>query len=71
MKNKEQIENLSLKLMNRRLELKMSQEELAFRIGSHVNSIVNIERGMVDPALSKIISLANALEMNVKDLLPD
>ncbi|MCY4147674.1 MAG: helix-turn-helix transcriptional regulator [Chloroflexi bacterium] len=53
----------------RRLQLGLSQERLAFRCGSHRNYIGEIERGEKTPSLRIIFALAEALEINPSDLV--
>ncbi|MCY4070570.1 MAG: helix-turn-helix transcriptional regulator [Chloroflexi bacterium] len=53
----------------RRLQLGLSQEKLAFRCGSHRNYIGEIERGEKSPSLHIVFALADALEMEASDLV--
>lgn len=46
----------------------MSQEELAFRAGMHRTYIGMIERAERNITLSNIKKLADALQLNIKDL---
>ncbi|MCY3917318.1 MAG: helix-turn-helix transcriptional regulator [Chloroflexi bacterium] len=56
-------------MKSRRLELGISQEELAFRAGLHRTYISNLERGRKGPSLRVAIRLAFALEMSAPDLV--
>jgi transcriptional regulator with XRE-family HTH domain len=58
----------NVKKLRRKLEL--SQEELAEKVGCHVNHIGRIERGQADLSLSMLYKIANALGISVKELLP-
>ena len=53
----------------RRLQLGLSQERLAFRCGSHRNYIGEIERGEKSPSLHIIFALAEALDMRTSALI--
>ena len=52
----------------RRKSLKLSQEELAFRISSCRNYIGCIERAEKFPSLAVVFDIANALNCEVKEL---
>ena len=51
-----------------RKALKISQEELAFRISSARNYIGCIERAEKAPSLAMIFEIASALNMEIEDL---
>ena len=55
----------------RRKFLKISQEELAFRISSTRNYIGCIERAEKFPSLAIIFDIAEALNCNPKDMFED
>lgn len=57
-----------LAIKQRRKELDISQEELAFRAGIHRTYISDIERGFRNPSLENIEKLAKALEVTVSAL---
>jgi transcriptional regulator with XRE-family HTH domain len=52
-----------------RLNLNLSQEDLAFRAGVHRTYISQIERGLKSPTLKVIWVLAKALEISMQELL--
>lgn len=52
----------------KRKELGISQEELAEKSGMHRTYIGMVERGEKSISLLKIINLAKALEIHIKDL---
>jgi transcriptional regulator with XRE-family HTH domain len=54
-----------------RLELGLSQEELAERAGLHWVYISGVERGVRNPSLKTIASLARALGVTPDTLLRD
>ncbi|MDR1219191.1 MAG: helix-turn-helix transcriptional regulator [Treponema sp.] len=49
----------------------ISQEKLAELSGLHRTYISDLERGLRNPTLSTIVTLANALEMTVSELLKE
>ncbi|WP_254566564.1 helix-turn-helix domain-containing protein [Oscillatoria sp. HE19RPO] len=53
----------------RRTELGISQEELGFRANLDRTYISGIERGMRNPSLTAIVSLARGLSLTVSTLL--
>lgn len=57
-----------LAIKKRRNELRISQEELAFRSGLHRTYISDIERGSRNPSLDNIKKLTNALEISIAHL---
>ena len=58
-----------LRIQQERKKLGMSQEELAFRAGMHRTYIGMIERAERNITLSNIKKLADALQLNIKDLV--
>ena len=56
-------------LRKRRQQLGLSQEELNFRSGVHRTFISEIERGLKSPTFQTMISLAEALDMKLSDLI--
>lgn len=57
------MEKLYINIRNRRLELNMSQEELAHRVGyTDRSSIAKIETGKVDISIGMLKKIAAALE---------
>ena len=64
--------NLGDKIRKRRIELGMTQNELALRSGYTSRSSINkLELGHVDPSISKIYELSEALEMSPAELIFD
>ena len=53
----------------RRLQLGLSQEKLAFRCGSHRNYIGEIERGEKSPSLHIVFALAEGLDISPSELI--
>ena len=52
-----------------RLAAEMSRMTLATRIGMHVNTVVNIERGRVAPSLETLYKIADELGVTVASLV--
>jgi transcriptional regulator with XRE-family HTH domain len=59
------------KVRGLRKELGISQEELAFRADLHRTYIGMIERAEKNITLSNILKIANALNVNIKELFTD
>jgi len=62
-------EILALNIRSRRLELGLSQEELAHRVGVDVRYLGGIERRQENPSLKILIALAAALGQTPAELL--
>ena len=52
-----------------RKQLKISQEELAFRTGLHRTYVSGIERGERNPTILIIAKIAKALDVNPQELI--
>ncbi|MFB2836183.1 helix-turn-helix domain-containing protein [Floridanema evergladense] len=61
-------QRFGLAIKQRRGELGISQEELAFKSGLHRTYISDIERGTRNPSLENIEKLAKALEISISTL---
>ena len=59
---------VALRVRERRLELGISQEELAVRAGLHRTYVSDIERGNRNIAITNVVRLADALELPVADV---
>jgi predicted transcriptional regulator len=53
-------------IIRRRMELKMSQEELATRVGTGQAVISRLESGNANPTLASLAEIAKALEANLR-----
>ncbi len=62
------LREFGLRIQQERKKLGISQEELAFRAGMHRTYIGMIERAERNITLSNIKKLADALQLNIKDL---
>lgn len=58
---------LKIKLMRNKIGI--SQEELGYRAGLNKNSIGSIERGESSPTIDTLISIANALNTTIVDIV--
>lgn len=52
-----------------RLDKNITQEELAFRIGSSAAYISNIENGKKKPSLQKLLQISEALNVTANDII--
>jgi len=59
------------KVRLRRYELGLTQEQLAERANFHVNYIGGIERGERNPSVESVVTLAKALEISPRELMPE
>lgn len=66
--DKQLLVDFGRKVQNRRKELGISQEELAFRAGFHRTYIGMIERAERNITLGNIKKLADALEIRITEL---
>ncbi len=61
---------LGLAIKARRKELKMSQADLAFRIGLEVPNLSVIENGKSNPQVLTLVKIACALDINLGGITP-
>lgn len=59
------------KVRLRRYELGLTQEQLAEKANFHVNYIGGIERSERNASIESIVTLARALGISPKDLMPE
>ena len=52
-----------------REEKKISQEKLGLNAGSYQSTVIRIEQGKADPKLSTLIALADAMGIELSDLM--
>lgn len=64
------LSEFAAKVRRRRNALGITQEELAEKADFHVNYIGGIERATRNPSLTSIVTLAKALDIAPKDLMP-
>lgn len=60
--------NLGIKIKQRRKALKLTQQELADKLGISLNFMGKIEVAFSKPALDTLIEIAEKLETSVSDL---
>ena len=63
------IELIGTNIRQKRKELKLSQEELAFRAKIDRSYLAEIEKGKINISILKLEQIANALEINIDELL--
>ena len=66
--NTKVLKNFGEAVKNRRKEINMSQEELAFKSGIHRTYMSFIERGLRNPSLLIIFKISRALKIKLPDL---
>ncbi len=57
------------RLRQLRLKRKLSQEELAYRVGMDVSYLSEVENGMKEPCLRKIKELAQGLDTTLSSMM--
>jgi len=62
---------LGLRVRAYRLERRLTQEQLAEKLGRSVETISNLERGISTPSDATLHRLARALDVSIDDLLLD
>ena len=67
-RNEKLLQSFGSHLRKIRRRKKVSQEQLAFAAEISISQISRIERGLINPTLSTIFSLASALDMDMKEL---
>lgn len=63
------IRMVAAKIRHYRHALRLTQEDMAEKIGCHVNQYARIERGQSDLSLSMLYRISKALSISVADLL--
>ena len=66
--SKESKELFGLRLKKLRKQIKISQEELAYRVGVSVMTIGRWERGEYGPEFDHLEVIAQALDVRIRDL---
>lgn len=62
-------EKLGIKIRFLRIKMKLSQEQFAELAGLSKNSVGMIERGQMSPTLDTLEKIANALNIELKELV--
>lgn len=60
---------LAYKIKYERCKRDISQLDLSIKTGLTTRTISRLECGVIDPKLSTLIKIANALNLDVKDIL--
>ena len=63
------MKTISSNIRNRRIELRMTQKELADKCGLSTNYISRIERAEVSPTINTLEKLVKALKSKSSDIL--
>ncbi len=61
---------ISTNVRNRRLDLRLTQKDLAEKCGLSTNYISRIERAEVSPTIDTLEKLTKALKVESSDILP-
>ena len=69
--DKELFIKLGYKIKFERSKLKISQLDLSLKTGLTTRTISRIECGAIDPKLSTLTKIADALSVNITDILND
>jgi transcriptional regulator with XRE-family HTH domain len=65
----EYLSTLGDKVRTRREQLSFTQSKLARRAGVHPNVVGRLERGTYNPTVLKLLAIAGALRMQLRDLV--
>jgi len=67
-KNKEYFIKLGKRIRQLRLAKKLTQADLAAKIGKDYQSIQRVERGDINPSIFYLQEIANGLEVDISEL---
>lgn len=67
-RNQDYLLKFGTQLKHVRLAKNMSQDELAEKANISESQVSRIERGVVSPSLSQLVSISKALKVKLKDL---
>lgn len=65
------IRDVGLSIAKRRMATGLTQEYVAEQLGIGVEAVSRIERGVVQPTISRLLELADIFKCNVADLLTE
>ena len=71
MNTKERLKIFGINVKKHRLLQGISQEELAEKCDISRNSISLIETGKLNPTILKVVDIAEALDVNIENLITD
>ena len=66
--DKKFLKALGKRIKELRESQKISQNQLAYESNIHRTHINRIEKGKLDPGITKLLSIANALDLHLKEL---
>ncbi len=66
--SKKAVKSLGKKIREIRMKQKISQDQLAFEIGTDQKQISRIERGEINTSIAHILAIASVLNVHVKEL---
>ena len=69
MDDKERLKNIGINIKIERFRKGISQEELAEKCNISRNTISLIETGKINPTILKIIDIAQALNIDIEDII--
>lgn len=70
-RDRELARQVGARLAARRKALRLTQDQLAERLGIEKESVSRLETGFVSPSLGRLSTLAEALDVSLLDLLRD
>ena len=70
MNNEHLKKQLGHRIKVRRVDCRLTQEELADRISMKQGQLSQVERGLLGLSVSQLVAIARALDCQVSDLLP-
>jgi transcriptional regulator with XRE-family HTH domain len=65
------LKQFAIRLRSKRLELGLSQMQLAEMVDCHLNAISRIESGRTDPSLLMFLRICRALNLRPDELIPE
>lgn len=71
MEMKNRLKNIGINIKSERLRRGISQEELAEKCDISRNSVSLIETGKINPTIIRVIDIADALGVDIDDLVKD
>lgn len=69
MKDKDYLKKLALHIKKLRKEKKLTQVDLAYSCGFEKQNMQRIESGKSSPTLKTLLKIADALEIDIRDLM--
>jgi transcriptional regulator with XRE-family HTH domain len=66
--NRKAVKSLGKKIREIRIKQEISQDQLAFEIGTSQKQISRIERGEINTSIAHILAIAAILDVHVKEL---